>query len=185
VGRLGSHLVTGAGVGKRYRTTPWQCHPRDTCVHTKARNHTTSSPSTRGKDLHEHKYDRAIRDIVTQGTVLEQKLKTLLDDLTQIRSDPDEMEWENTNTTYLVPDQPPFWKDVTFAKIPTGPLSEYSMSGLSSLCSDSNTLRGLPNAEQPSNIKPPSGSSIGLNQALRYGMPVALRWKNPSCLSSQ
>lgn len=83
----------------------------------KVGKHTVSSPSPSVKNLLDHKYDRVIRDVVHHGTVLEQKLKTLIDNLTKIKSDPEEMEWEVSNTTYLVPEQPPYLRHVTFADI--------------------------------------------------------------------
>jgi hypothetical protein len=77
----------------------------------------TSSPAPSLKNLFDHKYDRVIRDVVIHGTVLAEKLRILIDNLTKIKSDPEDMEWEITNTTYLVPEQPPCLKDVSFAKI--------------------------------------------------------------------
>lgn len=77
----------------------------------------TSSPSPSSRNLSDHKYDRVIRDALIHGTILEQTLRSLIDNLTQIKSDPEEMEWEISNTTYLVPEQPPCIKDVSFAKI--------------------------------------------------------------------
>lgn len=77
----------------------------------------TSSLSPSLRSLSDHKYDRVIRDALIHGSVLQQTLKSLIDSLTKIKSDPEEMEWEISNTTYLVPEQPPCMKDVSFAKI--------------------------------------------------------------------
>lgn len=60
-----------------------------------------STPS-RYKDIRDHRYDRTIRDLLSQGFVLEQKLQKLLDSLARLQSDPDEMEWESSNLTYFV-----------------------------------------------------------------------------------
>ena len=84
---------------------------------TKSWKPVTSLPSPSLKNLSDHKYDRVIRDVVIHGTLLEQQLSTLIDTLTKIKSDPEEMEWEITNTTYLVPEQPPCLKDCSFAKL--------------------------------------------------------------------
>ncbi|KAI9880721.1 MAG: hypothetical protein M1830_001004 [Pleopsidium flavum] len=142
-----SHLTTKADVAECYGPTPCQCRSSDTRVHTNARNQSTSSTSTREQELQDHKHGRGIRDVLTQGIVLEKKLRNLLDSLTQSltqsQSDPDEMEWENTNTMYMVPSQPPFWTDIRVAKIPTGPLSESLLSGPSSTTSNNKLSRGL------------------------------------------
>lgn len=76
------------------------------------RNHTGGSPDTvygpptpipsRYKDIRDHRYDRTIREIFCQSLVLKQTLQKLLDTLAWLQSDPDEMEWESSNPTYLV-----------------------------------------------------------------------------------
>lgn len=61
----------------------------------------TSIPH-RSKNIRDHRYDRAVRDLRRQGVVLEQQVRKMLDSLAWLESDPDEMEWENSNLTYFV-----------------------------------------------------------------------------------
>lgn len=103
--------------GRLQRTTQGQRSQPRSSKAPKVGKQVISPPSLSLKNLFDHKYGRVIRDIVVHGTVLEQKLRTLIDNLTKIKSDPEEMEWEISNTTYLVPEQPPCLKDVSFAKL--------------------------------------------------------------------
>ncbi|KAA6416189.1 MAG: hypothetical protein FRX48_00909 [Lasallia pustulata] len=55
------------------------------------------------RDLRYQRYDHIIRDLFIQGSVIEQKVKRLLDGLAHIQPSPEEMEWEMTNSVYYVP----------------------------------------------------------------------------------
>jgi len=64
------------------------------------------SPSPpRNHHPHNIDYAQAIRDIFSEGTVLQQRMDELLAGLEQLLSKRlvDEMEWESVSTTYLVP----------------------------------------------------------------------------------
>jgi hypothetical protein len=50
-----------------------------------------------------HHYAQVIRDIFRQGSVLQQKMKKLLDGLEKLLPDEDEMEWESVGTTIYMP----------------------------------------------------------------------------------
>ncbi|KAI4120787.1 MAG: hypothetical protein LQ347_007027, partial [Umbilicaria vellea] len=52
---------------------------------------------------HTRKFDHTIRDLFVQGSVIEQKLKRLMEGLQHLQPADEEMEWEGTNSVYYVP----------------------------------------------------------------------------------
>ena len=89
---------------------------------------TLSSDHAISTRLSHSEYVRKIRDLLTQGTVLNTKMEKLLNDLRWFQPDADDMEWERTTTTVMVRDLPrgvsPPWNEVKrsgFSAAPTSP----------------------------------------------------------------
>ncbi|MCJ1305164.1 hypothetical protein MMC08_007978 [Hypocenomyce scalaris] len=113
---LGSHLVTNARVERQnHSERPWCCcelggPPHHHREFDNSRPHLRRSSASNAlqlcKDSRYQKFDHIIRDLFVQGSIIEQKLKRLLDGLAYIQPSPEEMEWENTSCIYFVPQRP-------------------------------------------------------------------------------
>lgn len=110
--RLGSHLVSNARVEEQNNfERPWRRYelqrPHDHRQFDNGRLHhrSASTPNAfqQHNDLRYRKYDHIIRDLFVQGSVIEQKLKRLMEGLSHLQPSSEEMEWENTNSVYYVP----------------------------------------------------------------------------------
>ena len=113
---LGGHLVTNARVERQdHLERPWCCcelggPPHNHREFDNSRPHRRRSSASNAlqsfMDSRYQKYNHIIRDLFVQGSIIEQNLKRLLDGLAYIQPSPEEMEWENTNCIYFVPQRP-------------------------------------------------------------------------------
>ena len=110
--RLGSHLVSNARVeAQSHFGRPWrryefqERHDHRDPDNSRLQHRSVSTTNTYQphRDSRYRKYDHVIRDLFVQGSVIEQKLRRLLDGLAHIQPSSEEMEWENTNSVYYVP----------------------------------------------------------------------------------
>lgn len=110
--RLGSHLIPNARHEHQPAfSRPWREHQRphyhqpSDSRHFHHRTFSTTStlqhPHTPVR--HTRKSDHIIRDLFVQGSVIEQKLKRLMEGLQNLQPADEEMEWEGTNSIYYVP----------------------------------------------------------------------------------
>lgn len=110
--RLGSHLIPNARHEPQPPfSRPWREHqpphyhqqsdPRHLHHRTFSTTSTLQHPHTPVR--HTRKFDHIIRDLFVQGSVIEQKLKRLMEGLQNLQPPDEEMEWEGTNSIYYVP----------------------------------------------------------------------------------
>lgn len=113
--RLGSHLIPNTPPEPQpHSSRPWRRYPEPPPPHnhrhpdpkrphdrTFSTTHPYQQPHTPIR--HTRKFDHVIRDLFVQGSVIEQKLKRLMEGLQTLQPADEEMEWEGTNSVYYVP----------------------------------------------------------------------------------